>query len=136
MRDLDQLHPRLRDGVPKILAAMQAIGFPMIVTDTIRTVEEQHALYAQGRTAPGAIVTNADGIVKTSNHQLRDDGVGHAVDCCFLVDGKATWDARLPWKAYGALAEALGFTWGGNWQRLHDLPHIELREPIDREVRA
>jgi peptidoglycan L-alanyl-D-glutamate endopeptidase CwlK len=133
MRTLDQLAPRLRDGVPKILAAMAAIGYPMMVTDTLRTVEEQQVLFAKGRTAPGPIVTRADGVIKRSNHQPHGDGLGHAVDCCFVVDGHASWDPRLPWKAYGALAEALGFAWGGNWQSLHDLPHIELLEPATTE---
>jgi peptidoglycan L-alanyl-D-glutamate endopeptidase CwlK len=126
MRTLDVVAPALREGVPKILEAMAAIGYPMLVTDTLRTTEEQQALYAQGRTAPGPIVTNADGVLKRSNHQAHIDGFGHAVDCCFLVNGQPSWDARLPWKAYGALAEALGFTWGGHWDRLVDLPHLEL----------
>lgn len=128
MRSLDPLVPRLRAGVPKILAAMDALGFPMMVTDTLRTTEEQQALYAKGRTQPGPIVTNADGLTTRSNHQAHGDGLGHAVDCCFVVDGKPSWDARLPWKVYGACAEALGFTWGGSWTALHDLPHIEARE--------
>lgn len=126
MRSLDGVDPRLRAAVEKILPAMEALGFPMIVTDTVRTVQEQQALYAQGRTAPGLKVTNADGILKKSNHQLHDDGLGHAVDCCFLVKGKASWDTRMPWKLYGAMAEALGLHWGGSWKALTDLPHIEV----------
>lgn len=126
MRRLDLVAPPLRDGIPKILTAMAALGYPMLVTDTLRTAEEQAALYAQGRTTPGPIVTNADGIIKKSNHQAHSDGLGHAVDCAFLVNGQPSWDARLPWKTYGACAEALGFIWGGAWNSLHDLPHVEL----------
>ena len=136
MRTLDGLHPRLRDGVPRILAAMEALGYPMLVTDTLRTVEEQKVLFAKGRTAPGPIVTNADGVLKKSNHQAWADGHGHAVDCCFLVDGHASWDPKLPWKVYGACAEALGFRWGGSFSTLHDLPHIELIDPIVEGLRA
>jgi len=124
-RDLSLVEPKLRAAVPKILSAMAAIGYPMMVTDTLRTTAEQQALYAQGRTKPGPIVTNADGVIKKSNHQAHDDGFGHAVDCCFIVTGAPSWDVHLPWKAYGALAEALGFKWGGNWNSLNDLPHIE-----------
>jgi len=123
MRDLSALHPRLRDAVPKILAAMAAIGYPMMVTDTLRTTAEQQKLYAQGRTAPGPIVTRSDGLIKRSNHQAQPDGFGHAVDCCFVVSGAPSWDYHLPWKAYGALAEALGFHWGGDFG---DMPHVEL----------
>ena len=113
--------PRLPDLVAKIFTAMAALGFWMEVTDGLRTTAQQQALYAQGRTTPGPIVTNADGVTTLSNHQG-----GLAVDCCFLVNGAPSWDARLPWKAYGACAEALGLKWGGDWTSLVDLPHLEL----------
>lgn len=118
--------PILIERLSRVLTAMETLGFPMIVTDGLRTVEQQRALYAKGRTIPGSIVTYADGTTKRSNHQTKADGLGHAADCCFLVDGKASWDARLPWRAYGAAAEAVGLTWGGNWTRLVDLPHVEV----------
>jgi len=126
MRDLSVVHPKLRDGVNKILPAMAAIGFPMMVTDTLRTVEEQQKLYDQGRTTPGPIVTNCDGIKNKSNHQAHADGWGHAVDMCFVIDGKPSWDSRLPWKLYGLMAQTLGLIWGGSWKSLTDLPHIEI----------
>lgn len=124
--------PELIRRVGLVLDAMQALGFPMMVTDGVRTLAQQQALYAKGRTVPGAIVTNADGMPVEqgghgrSNHQTKIDGFGHACDCCFLVDGSPSWDARLPWKAYGACAAALGLKWGGDWASLHDLPHVEL----------
>lgn len=120
------VHPQLVEKVEKILAALDALGFPMMVTDGVRSVEQQKALYAKGRTAPGPVVTYADGVEKRSNHQPHIDKLGHAVDCCFVVNGKPSWDAHLPWKAYGAAAEAHGLTWGGSWTRLADLPHVEL----------
>ena len=128
-RDLAKLagvHPTLVGRVVRILAAMEALGHPMCVTDGVRSATAQAALFAQGRTAPGRIVTNADGVTTKSNHQPKADGYGHAVDCCFLQDGKPSWDVSLPWAAYGALAQAVGLTWGGAWAKLHDLPHIEL----------
>lgn len=105
---------------------MEALGFPMIVTSTVRTTDQQQALYAKGRTTPGPIVTNADGVIKTSNHQAKADGWGHAVDCAFLINGTPSWDLRLPWATYGACGKALGLQWGGDWNSLVDLPHLEL----------
>lgn len=119
------VHPDLVAKVLKVLKAMEALGFPMMVTSGLRTAEEQARLYAQGRTAPGKKVTNADGVRKKSNHQAREDGFGHAVDCAFVVDGKPSWNERLPWAAYGACAKALGLTWGGDWRSLRDMPHLE-----------
>ena len=119
-------HPELVDKISKVIDAMTVLGFPMMVTDGIRTQQAQQQLYAQGRTKPGAIVTHADGVTKHSNHQVKADTFGHAVDCCFVVDGKPSWDARLPWRCYGACVEALGLKWGGAWTSLVDLPHAEL----------
>jgi peptidoglycan L-alanyl-D-glutamate endopeptidase CwlK len=118
---LDLCHAQLKLAMPKVLAAMQALGFPMQITDGIRTRERQQELYAQGRTAPGPIVTYCDGVVKQSNHQS-----GKACDCCFVVDGKPSFHAALPWKAFGACVEATGLTWGGSFSKLCDLGHAEV----------
>ena len=121
------VHPKLKAKVGQILAGMAAMGYPMLVTDGVRTDAEQAALYAQGRTAPGKIVTNADGVTHRSRHQLHADGCGHAVDCCFLdASGKPTWDEGYPWATYGAIAESFGLNWGGRWRNPVDKPHIEL----------
>jgi len=116
--------------VDRVLAHMDAIGWPMLVTDGLRSIAQQQALYAQGRTTPGPdvsakrplgrTVTKADGVRKRSKHQS-----GRAVDCCFLVDGKPSWAETLSWSLYGAAAEAEGFSWGGRWPT-PDKPHIEL----------
>jgi peptidoglycan L-alanyl-D-glutamate endopeptidase CwlK len=123
---LEGVHPQLARSVARILVAMAELGVPMLITDGVRTTEEQRALYAKGRTEPGRIVTNADGVRIKSNHQAKADGYGHAVDCCFLVDGKPSWDQGLPWRLYGEAAKALGLTWGGDWKTIVDKPHIEL----------
>lgn len=120
------LHPVLIRRLRLVHSAMAALGFPMILTDGMRTEEEQRALYAIGRTKPGRIVTAADGITVRSQHQVKPDGYGYAADCCFLVDGRPSWSDDLPWEAYGACARAVGLRWGiriGTWI---DRPHVEL----------
>lgn len=119
------VHPLLIEKVGRVLASMDALGFPMMVTDGLRTVEQQRALFAQGRTAPGHVVTNCDGTEKRSNHQAHIDKLGHAVDCVFVLNGKPSWSVELPWAAYGALGEALGLEWGGRFKMV-DCPHLEL----------
>jgi hypothetical protein len=120
------VHPKLVEIVTGIIRAMHERGYTMTVTDGVRTVAQQQALYAKGRTAPGGIVTNADGIVKKSNHQPHSDGLGHAVDMCFVVNGQPSWDASLPWSLYGQIAKNEGCVWGGDWHSISDRPHIEL----------
>lgn len=124
-RVLAELEPALAAAVAKVLAGMAASGHPMVAYDGRRTGEEQAALYAAGRTAPGRIVTYADGIKVRSAHQD-----GRAVDCAFVLrrDGPQGWALTWsgPWAAYGALGEAEGLVWGGRW-KLRDHPHLALR---------
>lgn len=123
-----QLHPTLTVRIDRVLAAMRALGFPMHIVQKVRTTEQQQALYAQGRTKPGPLVTNCDGVIKRSNHQIALDSYGHAVDCAF--DTADPFNESWPWKAYGALVEAVGLKWGGGAAFLkagiNDRPHAEL----------
>ena len=127
------VHPRLEAKVRIVMLDMESRSLPMMVTDGLRTTAEQRELYALGRTKPGRVVTNVDGVKKRSNHQAKADRYGHAVDLTFI--NKATgapfwpsggnWDRR--WKVFGKLIEAQGLTWGGSWKTLIDRPHVELR---------
>lgn len=135
------LHPDLIGQLLRILDAMDAYGFPMFVTHGVRTAEEQFALFQQGRrqdvggwvpidpATRAGIVTNADGYLKRSNHQARDDGYGHAADCAFIDDPDTLkvelYDPAQPWDVYGGMGEHLGLRWGGRWPGLRDRPHLE-----------
>ncbi len=124
---LSLVHPRIREALYRILPAMETFGHPMTVFEGVRSPGRQAALYAQGRTRPGKIVTNVDGLDPSKcTHFAQADGFGHAVDCVFLVDGGPSWDPNLPWQVYGAMVRALGLTWGGDWPHLRDFPHLEI----------
>ena len=124
------VHPDLAQSVLTILHALDVLGFGMFVVEGVRSTERQQALYAQGRTANGNVVTHADGVVKKSNHQVKPDGWGHAVDLAFLDDPTTakmeTYADSQPWALMGAMAESLGLVWGGRWT-MRDLPHVEIR---------
>jgi len=121
------VHPTVIVRVARILDALVALQAPAIVTAGVRSVSEQQALYAQGRTRPGRIVTNVDGVIRRSNHQIKDDGFGHAVDIAFLDDrGKPSWEEHHPWELLGAMARQQGLVWGGDWKSIVDRPHVEL----------
>ena len=98
---------------------MQIIGRPIVVTAGFRSFEEQERLYAQGRSTPGPIVTNARG--GSSFHQY-----GVAFDVAFLVNGRASWDNNLPWERLGKMGELIGLEWGGRWTSFVDRPHFQL----------
>lgn len=123
------IHPDLEERLHQVEAALLAFGAPIRRTQTERTTEQQQALYAQGRTAPGNIVTNADGVIHKSNHQVQEDGYGYAVDCCFVGPDPYLEHVRggpALWRAYGALAKAAGLKWGGDFTTIKDMPHVEL----------
>ncbi len=117
---LDGVEPALAAKVRRVLAAMDALGFPMVVTEGYRSADRQREIYAQGRTTPGQIVT----------WTLKSKHVeGRAVDCAFVLsDGTISWADHLPWSAFGACAEAVGLRWGGRFFKgAGDRPHVELR---------
>ena len=129
MEILDTVHPTLAERIRKVYFAMQVLGYPMRPTEGLRTLERQQQLYAQGRTAPGSIVTRADGIVSRSNHQAcPGENFGRAVDSCFVGSDPYlehhVFGPRL-WEAFGANAVALGLIWGGRFTTIKDRPHVE-----------
>ena len=124
---LDRLvgvHPKLAEAIKAIIDELGDQGLTILITQGLRTTEQQAGLYAQGRSREGKIVTNVDGHTKKSMHQQQLDGFGHAVDVCWRVNGTVTWDG--PWPTLGELARGHGLVWGGDWTHFVDRPHLEL----------
>jgi hypothetical protein len=122
---LTGIHPILAQTIRRVFDEMDAEKKPMFVVMGIRSTEEQKALYAKGRTAPGDIVTNCDGVKFKSPHQVHEDGFGYAVDCAFI--GPQPFDPRWPWELYGSKLEDYGIIWGGRFHHPVDKDHAELR---------
>ena len=68
-RDVTKLHPTLQAKIKQLIKECKAVGITIQIGECLRTVAEQDALYAKGRTAPGSIVTNAKGKSYSSMHQ-------------------------------------------------------------------
>ena len=94
-------------------------GITIKVISGLRTYDEQNDLYAQGRTKPGKIVTNARG--GFSNHNF---GIAFDVG---VFEGSQYLDESPKYKAVGVLGMDLGLEWGGNWKTIQDEPHFQLR---------
>mgnify|MGYP006053741235 CR=1 FL=1 len=58
-RSLDDLTPHMKELTVKFLNGCAQAQIDVLVYCTLRTNEEQDALYALGRTKPGSVVTNA-----------------------------------------------------------------------------
>lgn len=129
-RSLDDACSILRELIPVIQDKYRSrYGQVMVlrVGEVLRTQDEQQAKYAQGRTAPGKIVTYADGIKNRSSHQaqlLHGETCSHAVDLDVLTPDWSRYitDEKAYLPLIG-LCVAVGLQSGGEWQR-PDLPHV------------
>lgn len=117
------VHPILAQKALQMQEIAKSEGFTIRVSQGYRTWDEQDKLYAQGRTRPGKIVTNAKGGQSYHNYAC-------AVDFVFIVKNLKTgkdeisWDEKL-YKNLGRWAKMVGLEWGGFWNFV-DLPHVQL----------
>lgn len=117
-RDIDKLRADVADNCRVFLAICKEEGLPVLVTQTVRDAEYQAALYAQGRTKPGSIVTNQ----KTPS--FHSEKAGLAFDICKNVKGHE-YDDLAFFNRCGEIGQKVGFSWGGDWLSLQDKPHFQ-----------
>jgi peptidoglycan L-alanyl-D-glutamate endopeptidase CwlK len=127
-KNLDSLYEPTRNRFSRFLAEVQILagqkGLEYRAICGTRTFEEQAKLYAQGRTKPGKIVTNAR--PGSSFHNF-----GLAIDCGVFEGGKYL-DETNPRKADAFHREAAklsakhGLRWGGDFKSIYDAPHYEV----------
>jgi peptidoglycan L-alanyl-D-glutamate endopeptidase CwlK len=133
-RSLDVLYPPFRGQVEILLGKLAEAKLPFFPFMTLRTWEEQDALYAQGRTTTGKIVTNAPGGMSWHCYGLALD---------LVLDGMPekpglqwSWetkhadfnkDGRNDWLQMAEIAVSCGLESGYFWKKFPDLPHVENR---------
>ncbi len=113
-----QLDQSVQSSARLLVNLSLAAGDSVRSTQGLRTIDEQNALYAQGRTAPGNIVTNARG--GRSYHNF-----GLAIDIAPIVNG-AVNPREAPTARTVGIGIALGWEWGGNWTTIVDRPHFQM----------
>ena len=122
------IHPKLRDEVMEIYDEISEAlsGSAMCrFSHTLRTFAEQNVLYAQGRTKPGSIVTNAKGGLSYHNY-------GMAIDIVLIANGAASWDSakdfdadgKADWMEVVAIFKQFGWEAGIDW-KFRDAPHFQ-----------
>lgn len=127
---IQKLHPKIRDEVKKIIEeanSLLADNVEIRVVQGLRTIEEQNALYAQGRTKPGPKVTNAKGGSSFHNY-------GICLDFCLLINDKEiSWsltndldkDKKADWFEVINIFKKYGWSAGADWKSFKDNPHVE-----------
>lgn len=102
---------------------LNADGTHILVVSGLRTAAQQNALYAQGRTAPGHVVTNAKAGQSLHNYGLAADIVPYLSG----ANGPLNWNADTPqFKAMVGALKLQGLTWGGDFKSIKDFDHIQL----------
>ena len=118
-RSLDDLIPEAKKRAQAFITACKFEGIDLLVTSTYRDNDSQAALYAQGRTAPGKIVTNAKAGQSFHNYRC-------AIDVVPMRHGKPIWDSKdAIWQTIGKLGKEAGLEWAGDWKRFKEFPHFQ-----------
>jgi peptidoglycan L-alanyl-D-glutamate endopeptidase CwlK len=119
---LNSLHPKFRASALQAWTEAQA-NMPghvkIVVIQGYRTFQQSEQLYAQGRTAPGPIVTHAPAGESYHNYGL-------AFDFAMITHGKNDDQVGPLWMKVVAIMKAHGMSWGGDFpaDRI-DPPHFE-----------
>ncbi|ELK48923.1 peptidoglycan L-alanyl-D-glutamate endopeptidase CwlK [Halobacillus sp. BAB-2008] len=122
------LHPVVEQKKEELMDAVRAKGIDVVITEGHRTMERQDALYAQGRSEGGSIVTSAKGGESYHNYGL-------AIDFALrTAEGDVVWDrvrddngnGEPDWMEVVEEAKSLGFEWGGDWSNFKDYPHLQM----------
>lgn len=122
-RELSDLLPPTRKRCAAFVAACKDAGIDVIITSTLRSMADQAALYAQGRTTPGKIVTNAKAGQSWHNYGL-------AFDFCPMVNGKPAWSDTKLFTRCGEIAESVGLEWAGRWKSFKELAHAQFTDGL------
>tara|TARA_R110002126_G_scaffold52090_8_gene142040 strand:- start:1635 stop:2096 length:462 start_codon:yes stop_codon:yes gene_type:complete len=131
-KNLSTLVPEVQDNFRAFMVEAQALaaskGLEYRAICGTRDWDEQARLYAQGRTAPGKIVTKAP--PGNSFHNF-----GLAIDCGVFRGGKYLDDdepktADKFHREAAKLAKAHNLRWGGDFRTIYDAPHYEYNTPF------
>ena len=107
----------------KIMAGLEdawSDGIPVRIFETFRTRQRQSAIYAQGRTTEGPIITRA-----MPGHSYHNYGI--AVDLVMYVDGKWDWSDTALYRKLGPYFQRYGVRWLGD--TTGDLVHYQMITP-------
>lgn len=144
-RSLTDLTPGFRTSIEKLLSDLAAKGYNFTPFYTRRTPWDQARLWRQGRTLNEIQNTieklrsgNANFLASILEEAGPQDGRrvtnalpgyswhqwGEAVDCMYVVNGKAVWDNDSAYKLYADAARAAGLT-AGYYFSFKDMVHVQ-----------
>lgn len=120
LEKLRGVHPKL---VECLMKAIKTSKIDFTILEGVRSQQRQTELFKQGK-------SQRDGVVRKSEHQIKKDGLGYAVD---LAPLPIDWNNKQKFIELSnhikATAKSLGISiiWGGDFKSLVDMPHYELK---------
>lgn len=131
-RKIDHLASDIKPLALNFLSECLIQKIDVLVICTYRSPDDQAALYAQGRTVPGKIVTWAKPGQSAHNLSIQGRPAARAFDAIPLFAGKIIWELNaqtLPvWQRMGAIAESIGLSWAGRWPaKRREFTHFYLK---------
>ncbi len=117
-RELSDLVPIVAKKAFEFIRLCKEAGIDVLITSTYRDMESQTALYAQGRTTPGNIVTNAKAGESYHNWHVAFDFVP-------MKFGKCIWNDIGLFKQCGDIAKTIGLEWAGDWVHFKEYAHCQ-----------
>lgn len=129
-RSILDLDAQLQPLCTKFIEQCKDAGIHAIITCTYRSNAEQDLDYAQGRTSPGPIITNARSGSSAHNCVLENTKpAARAFDFAIqTTTGTLDWDANdEQWRTAISIGLALGLVSGSCW-KMKDNPHFELKD--------
>lgn len=123
-----KLNPIVEKNKDNLIDQATTIGIDVVITEKWRSTKQQNALFAQGRSKSGNVVTYAKGGESYHNYGLAID---YAVR---NEDGDVIWDTTYDgnkngesdWFEIAKIAKDLGFEWGGDWIKFKDYSHLQM----------
>lgn len=119
LNNLKGVHPLM---VNLMHECIKTSPIDFVITEGVRTAERQKELFKQGK-------SKCDGVKNKSNHQIKADGFGHAVDLYPLpIQYKDAKPYIVLSKHIKKIANELKIKirYGGDFKSLKDYPHWEL----------
>ena len=144
IRDMNLLDPIVAKKAKQLQAKCKRAGIPIMIVETLRTLDTQRAYYAQGREVLDKVndLRRKAGLWAIAIHQNRRitgtlESI-HLYECAFdfalIKRGHPIWDTKadlndndLPdYEEIGRIAEGLGLTWGGRF-KFRDMVHCQYK---------
>lgn len=117
---LKTLTPRAEQQARTFLQKVRATNLDARIISATRTYTEQDALFAQGRSTHGSVVTNARGGFSNHNFAIAWDLGIFDSHGNYLDDGPQ-------YRQAGKIGRDMGLEWGGDWHSIVDEPHFQCQ---------